>query len=60
VALDSLLQQLAEEGHVAIFNTVCDLRHQRNFLVQSLVSFFTLCKIFFISCQEVSDITREL
>jgi len=36
VALDSLLQQLAEEGHVAIFNTVCDLRHQRNFLVQSL------------------------
>jgi len=36
VALDSLLQQLGEEGHVAIFNTVCDLRHQRNFLVQSL------------------------
>ncbi|XP_069693184.1 tyrosine-protein phosphatase 69D isoform X2 [Periplaneta americana] len=36
VALDSLLQQLAEEGQVAIFNTVCDLRHQRNFLVQSL------------------------
>jgi protein tyrosine phosphatase len=41
VALDSLLQQLADEGHVAIFNTVCDLRHQRNFLVQSLVSFLT-------------------
>lgn len=36
VALDSLLQQLKEENHVAIFNTVCDLRHQRNFLVQSL------------------------
>ncbi|XP_076237870.1 protein tyrosine phosphatase 69D [Calliopsis andreniformis] len=36
VALDSLLQQLAEEGQVSIFNTVCDLRHQRNFLVQSL------------------------
>lgn len=36
VALDSLIQQLAEEKHVAIFNTVCDLRHQRNFLVQSL------------------------
>lgn len=36
VALDSLLQQLREENHVAIFNTVCDLRHQRNFLVQSL------------------------
>uniref|UniRef100_A0A1B6CKV8 protein-tyrosine-phosphatase n=1 Tax=Clastoptera arizonana TaxID=38151 RepID=A0A1B6CKV8_9HEMI len=36
VALDSLLQQLDSEGQVAIFNTVCDLRHQRNFLVQSL------------------------
>ncbi|XP_046682093.1 tyrosine-protein phosphatase 69D isoform X2 [Homalodisca vitripennis] len=36
VALDSLLQQLEAEGQVAIFNTVCDLRHQRNFLVQSL------------------------
>ncbi|KAG8239894.1 hypothetical protein J437_LFUL019481, partial [Ladona fulva] len=36
VALDSLLQQLDEEGQVSIFNTVCDLRHQRNFLVQSL------------------------
>ncbi|KMQ95329.1 tyrosine-protein phosphatase 69d-like protein [Lasius niger] len=36
VALDSLLQQLAEESQVSIFNTVCDLRHQRNFLVQSL------------------------
>lgn len=30
------MQQLAEEGQVSIFNTVCDLRHQRNFLVQSL------------------------
>nr|CAD7569631.1 unnamed protein product [Timema californicum] len=37
VALDSLLQQLSEEGQVSIFNTVCDLRHQRNFLVQSLL-----------------------
>ncbi|XP_044012009.1 tyrosine-protein phosphatase 69D isoform X2 [Aphidius gifuensis] len=36
VALDSLLQQLDEEGEISIFNTVCDLRHQRNFLVQSL------------------------
>ncbi|XP_063218858.1 tyrosine-protein phosphatase 69D isoform X2 [Bacillus rossius redtenbacheri] len=36
VALDSLLQQLKEEEQVSIFNTVCDLRHQRNFLVQSL------------------------
>lgn len=39
VALDSLLQQLNEEKQVAIFNTIVDLRHQRNFLVQSLVSF---------------------
>lgn len=36
VALDSLLQQLEAEGQVTIFSTVCDLRHQRNFLVQSL------------------------
>jgi len=36
VALDSLLQQVQEEGEVSIFNTVCDLRHQRNFLVQNL------------------------
>ncbi|CAG9828512.1 unnamed protein product [Diabrotica balteata] len=36
VALDCLLHQLKEEGHVSIFNTICDLRHQRNFLVQSL------------------------
>lgn len=37
VALDSLMQQLDDESQVAIFNTVCDMRHQRNFLVQSLV-----------------------
>ncbi|XP_065213530.1 tyrosine-protein phosphatase 69D isoform X3 [Planococcus citri] len=36
VAIDSLLQQLDSEGQVLIFNTICDLRHQRNFLVQSL------------------------
>lgn len=40
VALDYLLQQMNEEGQVAIFNTICDLRHQRNFLVQSLVHSF--------------------
>lgn len=40
VALDCLLQQLKEEGSVSIFNTICDLRHQRNFLVQSLVSIY--------------------
>lgn len=38
VALDSLMQQLNEEGQVAIFNTICDMRHQRNYLVQSLVN----------------------
>lgn len=38
VALDSLMQQLHDENQVSIFNTVYDLRHQRNFLVQSLVS----------------------
>ncbi|XP_071521092.1 tyrosine-protein phosphatase 69D [Panulirus ornatus] len=36
VALDSLLMELDEEGHASIFNFICDLRHQRNFLVQSL------------------------
>ncbi|XP_048526758.1 tyrosine-protein phosphatase 69D isoform X2 [Dendroctonus ponderosae] len=36
VALDCLLQQLRDESQVSIFNTICDLRHQRNFLVQSL------------------------
>lgn len=38
VALDSLVMELDEEGHASIFNFICDLRHQRNFLVQSLVS----------------------
>ena len=38
VALDSLVMELDEEGHASIFNVICDLRHQRNFLVQSLVS----------------------
>lgn len=38
VALDSLMQQLDDENQVSIYNTVCDMRHQRNFLVQSLVS----------------------
>ncbi|XP_037935932.1 tyrosine-protein phosphatase 69D isoform X2 [Teleopsis dalmanni] len=42
VALDSLMQQLEEEDQVAIFNTVCDLRHQRNFLVQSLKQYIFL------------------
>lgn len=42
VALDTLSQQLDEEGHVSIFNTVCDMRHQRNFLVQSLVRNFSI------------------
>lgn len=58
VALDSLMQQLEDEGQVSIFNTVYDLRHQRNFLVQSLVwetvfstmsSFRNILIIWFIS-----------
>lgn len=42
VALDCLLQQLSAESQVAVFNTVCDLRRQRNFLVQSLVIYFLI------------------
>lgn len=44
VALDSLVQQLENEGQVAIFNTICDLRHQRNFLVQSLKQYIFIYK----------------
>ncbi|XP_045539804.1 tyrosine-protein phosphatase 69D isoform X1 [Papilio machaon] len=36
VALDCLLEQLRATGHVSVFNTVAELRRQRNFLVQSL------------------------
>ncbi|PZC80371.1 hypothetical protein B5X24_HaOG214789 [Helicoverpa armigera] len=36
VALDCLLEQLRATDHVAVFNTVAELRRQRNFLVQSL------------------------
>ncbi|RVE48717.1 hypothetical protein evm_006611 [Chilo suppressalis] len=36
VALDCLLEQLKATGQAAVFNTVCELRRQRNFLVQSL------------------------
>ncbi|CAB3233232.1 unnamed protein product [Arctia plantaginis] len=36
VAVDLLLDQLRETGQVSVFNTVADLRRQRNFLVQSL------------------------
>ncbi|KAL0859492.1 hypothetical protein ABMA27_010650 [Loxostege sticticalis] len=36
VALDCLLEQLQATGHAAVFNTVAELRRQRNFLVQSL------------------------
>ncbi|XP_041983398.1 tyrosine-protein phosphatase 69D isoform X2 [Aricia agestis] len=36
VALDCLLEQLKTTGSVAVFNTVAELRRQRNFLVQSL------------------------
>ncbi|KAG7296940.1 hypothetical protein JYU34_019837 [Plutella xylostella] len=36
VALDCLLQQLRAEDQVSVFNTVAELRRQRNFAVQSL------------------------
>ena len=39
IAIDYLAQQLEEEGKVAIYRTVCELRHQRNYLVQSVVSY---------------------
>ncbi|XP_053679803.1 tyrosine-protein phosphatase 69D [Anopheles nili] len=42
VALDTLTQQLNEEGQVFIFNTICDMRYQRNFLVQSLKQYIFL------------------
>lgn len=45
VALDSLFQQFNEEHQVAVFNTIVDLRHQRNFLVQSLVCIHC-CKVY--------------
>ena len=38
IAIDSLLQQLEEEGEVNIYQTVCELRRNRNYLVQSVVS----------------------
>lgn len=36
VVIDSLLQQMKEEGQVEIFNFIVSVRRQRNFLVQSL------------------------
>uniref|UniRef100_A0A182JAQ7 protein-tyrosine-phosphatase n=1 Tax=Anopheles atroparvus TaxID=41427 RepID=A0A182JAQ7_ANOAO len=42
VALDTLSQQLQEESQVSIFNTICDMRYQRNFLVQSLKQYIFL------------------
>jgi len=36
IAIDSLTQAITEEGAVSIFQTVSDLRRQRNYLVQSV------------------------
>jgi len=36
IAIDSLTQTMEEEGSVSIFQTVSDLRRQRNYLVQSV------------------------
>ena len=49
VALDSLVTELDEENQASIFNIICDLRHQRNFLVQSLVTSFSLIRLAFIN-----------
>ena len=38
IAIDYLNEQLKEEGQISIYKTVCELRHQRNYLVQSVVS----------------------
>ena len=38
IAIDSLMEQLKEEGQISIYKTVCELSHQRNYLVQSVVS----------------------
>ncbi|KAI5699967.1 hypothetical protein M8J75_011949 [Diaphorina citri] len=45
VALDSLLQQLRAEGQVSVFNTVCDLRRQRNFLKQYIFIYRALVEV---------------
>ena len=37
IAIDSLMQELEEEKEVKIFQTICGLRHHRNYLVQSVV-----------------------
>lgn len=36
IAIDGLIQQLREEDKVTIYKMVCDLRHSRNYLVQSV------------------------
>ena len=44
VAIDGLIQQLREEKQVQIFNMVVELRRQRNFLVQSVVSIYSIIR----------------
>ena len=44
VAIDGLIQQLREEKQVQIFNMVVELRRQRNFLVQSVVSIYSMIR----------------
>ena len=57
VAIDGLVQQLREDGNVTIYSHVCDLRHQRNYLVQSVVSFKNYVKFFFF-CVTKSTILK--
>ncbi|CAG0896016.1 unnamed protein product, partial [Cyprideis torosa] len=36
VAIDSLVDEMKQEGRASVFSTVSNLRHQRNYLVQSI------------------------
>uniref|UniRef100_T1J5Q6 protein-tyrosine-phosphatase n=1 Tax=Strigamia maritima TaxID=126957 RepID=T1J5Q6_STRMM len=42
VVIDSLIQQMKEEGQIEIYNAVVNVRRQRNFLVQSLKQYIFL------------------
>lgn len=46
VALSILVQQVSSEGRVDVFHVVCNLRAQRKFMIQSLVSLIVIT----ISC----------
>ena len=37
IAIDGLIQQLEDDKEVKIYQFICELRHSRNYLVQSAV-----------------------